>query len=341
MKILNTLGIASSDVPLGNIVWVDTVNGVDGLAVRGRLTIPFRTLAAAQGAAIAGDTVMVLPGTYLAENLGKHGCNWHFMPGAIVNKVSSSNPLFQAASTNIAYTVSGEGEFNSDSVGPVLRVSGTSADVRFTCKQCRGTSASAASVIEVTAQSIVLLKADSIVSEAPSSGVKVTGSGANVEIRARQIDAFFGVTALEVSGGIVSCWIDRIDGGSSDAVLISGGATILRVDEIQGGSAGIRCSGDVSASLEVWGSRVVASSTANGAIDVVGPSTTVLAIKLYDCLLYSGSTATAGIRGITVGSAPLPTIKCYRTISINKATPNLSQNVPAPTVYGGIYYSIT
>jgi len=63
-QILNAQGILSSDVPTGNLLWVDAVNGINALAMRGRMTIPFKTLTAAKDAAVSGDTIMVLPGTY-------------------------------------------------------------------------------------------------------------------------------------------------------------------------------------------------------------------------------------------------------------------------------------
>ena len=50
MQIWNNSGIQSSEVPIGNLLWVDQVNGVDVAALRGRLTIPFKTLSAAKNA---------------------------------------------------------------------------------------------------------------------------------------------------------------------------------------------------------------------------------------------------------------------------------------------------
>ena len=72
-------------VRTGNLVWVDAANGNDGTGQLGRLQLPFLTLTAAKAAAVSGDTIVVLPGTYSEKNLVKNGVNWHFFNGAIVN----------------------------------------------------------------------------------------------------------------------------------------------------------------------------------------------------------------------------------------------------------------
>jgi hypothetical protein len=98
-KIRNALGILSSEVATGNLVWVDQVNGIDSLARRGRFTIPFKTLTAAKNAAKPGDTIIVLPGTYNEKNLLKHGVNWHFMSGAaVIYTGSEAGAIFDASS---------------------------------------------------------------------------------------------------------------------------------------------------------------------------------------------------------------------------------------------------
>lgn len=58
-----------SSVPTGNVLWVDAVNGNDATAVSGQLDKPYLTIVAALGAAVSGDLVYVLPGSYDEENL--------------------------------------------------------------------------------------------------------------------------------------------------------------------------------------------------------------------------------------------------------------------------------
>jgi len=62
-------GGGGSSVPTGNVLWVDSVNGNNGTAVSGQLDKPYLTIAAALGAAVSGDLVYVLPGSYDEENL--------------------------------------------------------------------------------------------------------------------------------------------------------------------------------------------------------------------------------------------------------------------------------
>ncbi len=64
------------------ILYVDPNRGNNASAQRGLSTKPFATITAAVRAAIAADTVYVLPGTYKENNLMKAGISIHFMPGA-------------------------------------------------------------------------------------------------------------------------------------------------------------------------------------------------------------------------------------------------------------------
>ncbi len=62
---LSTLAAGgAASVPVGNCLFVDAVNGNNGTAVSGRLDKPYLTITAALAAAVSGDLVYVLPGTY-------------------------------------------------------------------------------------------------------------------------------------------------------------------------------------------------------------------------------------------------------------------------------------
>ncbi len=118
------------DVATGNLVWVDQVNGNDDAALRGRLASPFLTLTAAKEAAESGDTIVVLPGTYNEDTLFKDGVNWHFMNGAKVIGLVSSQHLFSVETAAIS-RITGFGEFEAASSACVLAVNDPDADIFF------------------------------------------------------------------------------------------------------------------------------------------------------------------------------------------------------------------
>lgn len=65
---LGLVGLASSGLLVGKVVYLDSVNGNDGTGTRGREDLPFLTIAGALGAAglTSGDAIFVRPGTYAA-----------------------------------------------------------------------------------------------------------------------------------------------------------------------------------------------------------------------------------------------------------------------------------
>ena len=155
MDIRNSLGILSSEIPTGNLLWVDQVNGNDSLAVRGQRGVPFQTLTAAKNAAKpavfaagelveAGDTIMVLPGLYDEKDLLKHGVNWYFFPGAVVNN-TAAGAIFGTGSSDIIASIAGFGEFNTDA-SAVVSVSAGGADLFIQARRMRSPDSSCVSV---------------------------------------------------------------------------------------------------------------------------------------------------------------------------------------------------
>jgi len=71
--------LAGIDLLVGNVVYVDAVNGNDTTGVSGNHDLPFLTITAALAASAAGDTVYVFPGTYdetsitIPANVTLHG----------------------------------------------------------------------------------------------------------------------------------------------------------------------------------------------------------------------------------------------------------------------------
>lgn len=72
----------------GKLLTVDGTNGSDTYGTRGS-NLAYATLTAAKAAAVSGDTIIVMPGTYAENNLLKNGVNWHFIGGAVVRYVNT------------------------------------------------------------------------------------------------------------------------------------------------------------------------------------------------------------------------------------------------------------
>ena len=82
-----TLGLsdALSSLPISNTIFV-AKNGDDGTGAVGRLDLPFLTVNAAEDVAVSGDTILVFPGDYSAEDLlnGVDGVTYQGLDGAIL-----------------------------------------------------------------------------------------------------------------------------------------------------------------------------------------------------------------------------------------------------------------
>ncbi len=101
-----------SEIDVQNAVFV-MKNGSDSgdtIGLRGRLDRPFLTIAAAQAAAVFGDTIIVYPGIYTDTSLGKNGITYHFMPGAEIN---TTGQIF-FVTTPMSLNITGYGSFTSD-----------------------------------------------------------------------------------------------------------------------------------------------------------------------------------------------------------------------------------
>lgn len=82
-------------IPMGGLVWVDQLLGNDSSGARGRLDKPYKTLAAAKAAAINGDTIVVLHGTFNEGALWKNGVTWLFYPGtSVVYNANNATSIF-------------------------------------------------------------------------------------------------------------------------------------------------------------------------------------------------------------------------------------------------------
>jgi hypothetical protein len=209
-------------IPTGNLLWVDAVNGNDSLAVRGRLSVPFKTLSAAKNAAVSGDTMLVLPGTYNDQDLAKDGVNWHFIIGASV--VGSGGTAIFRASTGMTFKVTGYGAFTSATY--ILEVT-AAATIFFQCKSMINATPTC---IRITSGSEIIVEADDISSQ-ESSTIDVTGG--TIHVRARRIYCE-SAHAINLAGASINIDAYNIVSGYVAALRVAGaGALTVRAQEIK------------------------------------------------------------------------------------------------------------
>lgn len=138
-------------ITVNNTVFV-MKNGSDATGTRQRLDLPFLTLSAAQTAAQSGDTIIVYPGTYTSNGLGKNGVNWYFYLGA---NIVTTGVLWDC--TNLVFSVDGLGIFNTtDASGRCLKMDGST--ITFNCKYMQKDAGVIGSVL-VENQSVLYLRA--------------------------------------------------------------------------------------------------------------------------------------------------------------------------------------
>lgn len=108
-----------------NMIYVDAVFGTDSTAKKNSIENKYQTIGAAEAVAVAGETIVVFPGTYNEGFLGKNGITYAFPFGATVNA------RWQDAFGGINYTVTGCADMVSSIA--VLQISFPSA-INFQCK---------------------------------------------------------------------------------------------------------------------------------------------------------------------------------------------------------------
>lgn len=115
--IYKKLGIGINTLVVSN-------EGEDATAQKGNLLYHWRTLSVAKTAALSGDVILVLPGTYLIPdgvNLYKDGITYNFMSGAIINSVSTT-PAFDSTGGIDTFKIEGDGLFNNNVTNPLIAV---------------------------------------------------------------------------------------------------------------------------------------------------------------------------------------------------------------------------
>ncbi len=106
-----TSSTAISSVITNKVLYV-AENGVDLTGTRNVLNTPYLTLSAALADALAGDLIVVYPGSYtVSANLDSSNVNWYFHPGATVTQTGGTD-MFDVGA-GVGGNVYGYGDFVS------------------------------------------------------------------------------------------------------------------------------------------------------------------------------------------------------------------------------------
>lgn len=241
----------------GKTLWVDSVNGNDGTAVRGDAAKPYLTLAAAQTAALAGDTIVVRPGAYVVTaTLGKHLVNWHFEAGTGVTR-TETDPLADVAvwddgGAAMTFTVTGAGTFTvvltsnaNDVDAAAIRVRHASSVVAVDCLDliADDTAATfAGSGVRLDDGNLVVHCRDSSGSNAGVWWVNGELSVTGRECRSSRYAVYSTVNTAPTGDAYVLFSSIR-NTGTDQAVLVEGtnanAALWVRAETVRGGSSGI------------------------------------------------------------------------------------------------------
>lgn len=254
----------TTNIPTGNIVWVDKINGNNSTGLRGRIDKPFLTLAAAKAAASSGDTIFVLPGTYDERDLLKNGVNWYFMPGAKIAHTSNvSGGIWDDGAsygTNDAVTciITGYGDFrnasNVNNPASVFDISNAGSNIYVECQKMSNLSTGSA-VIKVSAGTTKFIIRENI---APDNSVCLNILG--------------GTNLFRINGDLVGAQGIYVTAGTTDLYVKDIIATLKTVD--------VNGSGAV---LRVFAKDMTSSTNTTSAINVVTGSLEV------DARLISGT----------------------------------------------------
>ena len=102
---------------MANILYVDA-NGNDTTAVKGDIAKPFETYASAKAGASSGDVIVLMPGSYNANDILKDGVEIYFMPGASINYIGGGDPIMKDdAALAFNCTISGYPSFYYNGTG--------------------------------------------------------------------------------------------------------------------------------------------------------------------------------------------------------------------------------
>jgi hypothetical protein len=314
IRILNAQGILSSDVPTGKLLWVDQVNGIDALAARGRLTVPFKTLTEAKEAASDDDTIMVMPGTYAEKNLLKDKVNWYFLPGAKVDCPGSAPGAIFDTSVNgtnaaVKSVIGGYGEFvasGSHSTCHVVKSVAANSNLIIHAKRIQAFSY-AAVVVNANDGTLKMEVHEEMVSGGEVVLISASNPEGSVLIQSPLLYTS-GAACLKVDSGSVEFRARRLFSSPDPAVRVDGGSgsVVVQAYEINSeNDPAVYYAATYGANLTLQQARIISGlGSSNGrAIEINSSSSSASKkVRLANCVLLPHASADSSIHALESGT---------------------------------------
>lgn len=292
---VSPLQVGVAPVLTGNVLYVDDVNGNDGTAVSGDLNRAYLTLLAAQTAAVAGDTIVVYPGSYTSNPLGKRGVNWYFMPEAVVSFTTTGWTVSLDVIPQ-SFSVYGQGEFNATANAFSFSFLG---EYSIACKSMTGASSfcSSSVVVNVSCDTMSFssgmafnggTSTISCPSITPGTTTGISVGNAELTINGNVIGAATASTLIQTSSSGSRL---RMNGkvtatsGGLPVIGIAGGSNIITGDVLNSGT-GIGVS-HVSGNVTILNSQITTSGAGVPIYKFVSGGV----IRLRDVYLFSVTAA--------------------------------------------------
>ncbi len=307
----------SGAVQIGNSVYVSK-DGDNALAQRERIDSPFSTIQAAVTAAVAGDTVIVHPGTYSESIVLKTGVNFYFYPGVILQASSGTAAI---TDNNVAVTskIDGFGEIRATGTAgatATVNIQNTGSNVILRAKEIYG------EYRGVDAKGTLIILSDITVS-GTNEGIRLSGAACtltyqgNITVTGSANTGGYGISASSSTpyANIVKISNSKITSNGNSALAVFGAHVEINNSH---------CLGTYYVGLETGSGRMIARNTvfeSTGAVnngfawlDYTAVDSTNAYFKFDGCkFLATGSgTGAIGTQSAAGGRAPFYfTTSCF------------------------------
>lgn len=182
----DTISTATLNVVVGNTVFVSK-SGDDATGLRQSLKYHFLTVEAAMAVAVAGDIVVVYPGTYtFAAPVSKDGVTLHLMSGTTITGAATVNTIEVTA--GISFKVTGNGKITCNDAWAVYQNNATST-LSIECDEILGSTGSGNLTTAILTSSKTYIKAHKHISAGTCASALDIQGGGDVVVDANLVDA--------------------------------------------------------------------------------------------------------------------------------------------------------